>query len=42
MSKYLPYGVFKWSNKNIDVLNITDVSPKGYIFEVGRSYPKEL
>lgn len=29
MSKYLPYRYFKWSNTNIDVLNIPDISPKG-------------
>ena len=34
MSKYLPYGGFKWGKRNIDVLNISDNSPKGYILEV--------
>jgi len=42
MSKYLPCGGFKWSDTNIDVLNIPDDSPKGYILEVDLSYPKEL
>jgi len=42
MSKYLPYGGFKWGDTNIDVLNIPDDSHKGYILEVGLSYPKEL
>jgi hypothetical protein len=42
MSKYLPYGGFRWSNTNIDVLNMLDNSPKGYILEVDLSYPKEL
>jgi len=35
MSKYITYGGFKWNNKSIDILNIPDDSPKGYIFEVG-------
>ena len=34
VSKYLPYGGFKWSNTNINVLNIPYSSPKGYILEV--------
>jgi hypothetical protein len=42
MSKYLPYGGFKWSSTNINVLNIPDDSPKGYILEVDLSCPKEL
>ena len=37
MSKYLPYDGFKWSSTNIDVLNIPDDSPKGYILEVDLS-----
>ena len=39
-SKYLPYGVFKWSDTNTDVLNIQNNSPKGYILEVDLTYPK--
>jgi len=42
MSKYLPCGGFKWGDTNIDVLNIPDDSPKGYILEVDLSYPKAL
>jgi hypothetical protein len=42
MNKYLPYGGFRWSNTDIDVLNIPDSSSKGYILEVDLSYPKEL
>ena len=42
MSQYKPYGGFKWSNTDINVLNIRDDSPKGYILEVDLSYPKEL
>jgi hypothetical protein len=42
MSKYLPYGNFKWSKTDIDVLNVPDDSPKGYILEVDLLYPKEL
>ena len=39
MSKYLPYGGFKWSNNEINVLNIPNNSPKGYFLEVDLSYP---
>jgi hypothetical protein len=42
MSKYLPYGGFRWSSTNINVLNIPDNSPKWYILEVDLHYPKEL
>ena len=42
MSKFLPYGGFKWSNTDIDILNIPDDSLKGYILEVDLEYPKEL
>lgn len=42
MSKYLPYGGFKCSSRNIDILNIPDDSPKGYILEADLAYPKEL
>ena len=42
MSKYLRYGGFRCSSTDIDVLNISDDSSKGYILEVALSYPKEL
>jgi hypothetical protein len=42
MSKYLPYGGFKWGNTDINVLNIPKNFSKGYIEEVDLSYPKEL
>ena len=42
ISKYLPYGGFKWSNTDINVLNILDDSPIGYVLEVDLSYPEEL
>jgi hypothetical protein len=42
MIKYLPYGGLKWCNTNIDVMNISDNSPKGYILEADLSYPKEI
>jgi len=37
MSKYLPYGAFRWSKTDIDILNIPDDSPKGYILEIDLS-----
>jgi hypothetical protein len=42
MRKYLPYGRFRWSETDINVLNIPDDSPKGYILEADLSYPEEL
>jgi len=42
MNKYLPYGGFKRNNTEIDVMNMPDDSPKGYILEVDLSYPEEL
>ena len=42
MSKYLPYGGFKWRNTITDILNIPDDSPKGYIMEADLSYPEKL
>ena len=44
MSKYLPYGEFKWV-KNVDELDIMSINEKsdvGYILEVDLKYPKEL
>ena len=44
MSKYLPYGGFKWL-KNIDkfdIMSISDKSPIGYFLEVDLEYPEEL
>ena len=46
MSKYLPYGTFKWiSNeeiKNFDVNSINENSLHGYILEADLEYPDEL
>jgi hypothetical protein len=42
MSKYVPYGGLEWGSTNIDVINIPNNSPKGYILEVDLSYPKKL
>ena len=44
MSQYLPTGNFKWKKNpnDIDVLDISDESRKGYILEVDLEYPKEL
>ena len=44
MSKYLPYGEFKWL-KNVDELDIMSINEKsdvGYILEVDLKYPKKL
>ena len=44
MSKYLPYGGFKWL-KNIDkfdTMSISDKSSTGYILDVDLEYPDEL
>ena len=44
MSRYLPYGGFKWL-KDVDNLNvnlITESSSTGYIIEVDLEYPEEL
>ena len=31
MSQYLPTGGFKWKSNDIDVMDISDTSSKGYI-----------
>ena len=44
MSKYFPYGEFKWV-KNVDELDIMSINEKsdvGYILEVDLKYPDEL
>ncbi|XP_044748775.1 uncharacterized protein LOC123309638 [Coccinella septempunctata] len=42
MSQYLPYDGFEWVDSNIDVAQIADDAPEGYILEVDLEYPKEL
>ena len=46
MSKYLPYGAFKWLSqeeiKNFDVNSINENSLDGYVLEVDLEYPDEL
>ena len=44
MSRYLPYGVFKWlkSVDGFDVNSISEKKPIGYIFKVDLKYPKVL
>ena len=42
MSKYLPYGGFKWNSTEINVLNVPGNYPKEYILEVDISFPEEL
>jgi hypothetical protein len=37
---YLPYGSFKWPSTDVDVMNIPDDCPMGYILEVDLFYPK--
>ena len=44
MSRYLPYGGFKWL-KNVDGFNLNSISeksPTGYILQVDLEYPDEL
>ena len=44
MSKYLPYGKFRWL-KNVDEFDansISEKSPVGYFFKVDLKYPDEL
>ena len=44
MSKYLPYGEFRWV-KNVDgfdVMSISEKSDTGYLLEVNLEYPDEL
>ena len=44
MSRYLPYGRFKWLKNadNFDANSISEKSPIGYILEVDLEYPDEL
>ena len=44
MSRYLPYGRFKWLKNadNFDVNSISEKSSIGYILEVDLEYPDEL
>ncbi|XP_044760245.1 uncharacterized protein LOC123317702 [Coccinella septempunctata] len=42
MSQCLPYGGFTWTDTNINVLQIPDDAPEGYILEVDLEYPREL
>ena len=44
MSRYLPYGGFKWL-KNVDSFDVNSINEKnlvGYITEVDLEYPQEL
>lgn len=46
MSKYLPYGGFKWVKPELfnasNILEMKDNQEKGYLFEVDLIYLKEL
>lgn len=42
MSQCLPYGGFQWTDTNIDVTQVADDAPEGYILEVDLEYPREL
>ena len=44
MSRYLPYGRFKWlqNAENFHVNSINEKSPIGYILKVDLEYPDEL
>ena len=44
MSRYLPYGRFKWlkNSDNFDANSISEKSPIGYILKVYTEYPGKL
>lgn len=42
MNQYLPCGSFEWEDELIDVSEISNESPTGYILEVDLEYPIEL
>ncbi|XP_074035264.1 uncharacterized protein [Leptinotarsa decemlineata] len=42
MSQFLPYGGFEWVDTNIDVSQIPDDNPEGYILQVDLEYPEGL
>ena len=44
MSRYLPYGRFKWlkNGDNFDANRISEKSPIGYILKVNLEYPDKL
>ncbi|GBM49732.1 hypothetical protein AVEN_175951-1 [Araneus ventricosus] len=42
MSQFLPTDGFKWGPTDIDVMQIPDDSPTGYILEIDLHYPMEL
>jgi len=42
MSNYMPCGSFKWGNADINILNIPDDFPKGYILQIDLFCRKEL
>ena len=46
MSDFLPHADFKWENPDdfdsLSIMNISDVSEKGYIFDVDLQYPPHL
>ena len=44
MSKYLPYGEFRWV-KNVDgfdVMSVSEKSDTGYLLKINLEYPDEL
>ncbi|KAK9869282.1 hypothetical protein WA026_003035 [Henosepilachna vigintioctopunctata] len=42
MTQYLPYDDFEWTDTNIDVTQVSDDSPEGYILQVDLEYPQNL
>ncbi|CAH1105292.1 unnamed protein product [Psylliodes chrysocephalus] len=42
MSQQLPYGGFEWIDTNIDITQIPNDAPEGYMLEVDLEYPQHI